>query len=282
MDKQEYESPLDRLSEIGKAECNVEWQGTASDYVRELGLGREHIPGLIAIARRWEELDDYPKDKAGWAPVHAWRALAQLRATEATEPLLAMLGRLSEGGDDYHMYDFPVVFGMIGPPAILALAAYLRDPEEPLYARVTVVGGLGDIGVRHPEARLESLEPLAAQLARFEENEYELNGFLVEQLVQLKAVEAAETIERAFASDNVAEDICGYWGTVRQALGVAGMGLAPDGPPRPPQLPDRPLSWRPASSEDDLDRSRRREQDKKEKTKRKQQEKAKKRNRKRR
>ena len=216
--------PLDRLFQMGEVEWGVEWQGDDPDYVRDLGLASEHVPALIEIALRQAELNDLPDDDSGWAPVHAWRALAQLRAVEAVEPLLTLQNILDEGGDEYHMYDFPVVFGMIGPPAISALAAYLHNAENPLYARTNAGEGLCNVGLRYPEARGEALAPLVEQLAHFEANDYELNGFLVAQLTRLKATEAAETIERAFAANRVAEDIAGYWGTVRQELGVAGMG----------------------------------------------------------
>jgi hypothetical protein len=267
---------------MGEVEWGVEWQGTDPNYVAELGLTAAHVPALVAIARRQTELEDLPDDDAGWAPVHAWRALGQLRAAEAVESLLTMLTVLTETGDEYHMYDFPVVFGMIGPPATAALAAYLRNAENPLYARVTVADGLCNVGLRFPEARSESLGPLVEQLARFEENEYELNGFLIGQLTRLKAVEAAELIERAFASNNVAEDISGYWGAVRRELGVEGLGLAPDEPPRPPRPPEVRSSWHDGPSPGTPDHARQRERERKAKAKRKQQEKAKKRNRKRR
>jgi hypothetical protein len=277
-----YPPPLDRLFEMGKIDLDVEWQGSDPDYVGELGLSREHLPALIEIARRWEDADAYPEGDKGWAPVHAWRAMGQLRAAEAVGPLLRLLTALSPGGDDYHIHDFPVVFGMIGPAAVPALAAYLHDAGKPLYARITVGDSLCNIGLRHPEARGEALGPLAEQLARFQENDYELNSFLVAQLTRLKAVEAAETIERAYASNCVEEDICGYWGTVRQELGVAGLGLAPDEPPRPPRLPNSPLFRPDTPAPGTPEHTRLRQRQKQEKAKRKQQEKAKKRNRKRR
>ena len=236
----------------------------------------------MAIARRQTELEDFPDDDAGWAPVHAWRALGQLRAAEAVEPLLSMLTVLTDTADDYHVYDFPVVFGMIGPPAIAALAAYLRNAENPLYARITAADGLCNVGLRHPKARGEALGPLVEQIGRFEENDYELNGFLIGQLNRLKAVEAAELIERAFASNRVAEDIGGYWGDIRNNLGVPGLGLAPDEPPHPPRPPEPRSYWHDSPSPGTPDHARLREREKKAKAKRKQQDKAKKRNRKRR
>ncbi|MEI8371291.1 MAG: hypothetical protein WCJ35_00490 [Planctomycetota bacterium] len=267
--------PLDRLFQMGEVEWGVEWQGDDPDYVGDLGLTNEHVPALINITLLQADLEDLPDDDSGWAPVHAWRALAQLRAVEAVEPLLTLQNRLDEYGDEYHMYDFPVVLGMIGPPAIPALATFIHNPENRLYPRINAGEGLCNIGLRHPEVRREALAPLVEQLARFEENDYEFNGFLVAQLTRLKATEAAETIERAFAANRVTEDISGYWGTVRQELGVAGMGLAPDEPPRPASE-GFGLGMGPQDRE-----PRDRQKEKTAKSKRKQQEKAKKRNRKR-
>jgi hypothetical protein len=277
MPEQEYGPPVGRLFQMGKVEWGVEWEGSAPDYVRDLGLASEHVPALIEIALRQADLDDFPADDAGWAPVHAWRALAQLRAVEAVEPLLTLQHTLDKSGDEFHFYDFPVVFGMIGPPAIPALAAYLHNPENPLYPRVNVGEGLCNVGLRYPEARSEALAPLGEQLAHFEENDYELNGFLVVDLTRLKAVEAAETIERAFAANRVADDISGSWGTVRQELGVAGLGLAADERPRPPLPPSERFGWG-MGPQDRGPRDRKKE--KAAKAKRKQQAKAKKRNRK--
>ena len=123
---------------------------------------------------------------------------------------------------------------------------------------------------------------LGRQIAQCEEGVYDLNGFLVSHLVKLKATETAEAIERAFAAQVVEDDVCGTWGRVRQDLGVVGLGLAPDTPPRPtrPSL-GRAFGDSPIVFIGD-DRHRQRTAEKKAKAKRKQQQKARKRNRKRR
>jgi hypothetical protein len=47
-------------------------------------------------------------------------------------------------------------------------------------------------------------------------------------LLNLKAVESAEIIERAFAADTVDETVVGDWGVARRELGVRGLGLIPE------------------------------------------------------
>ncbi len=58
------------------------------------------------------------------------------------------------------------------------------------------------------------------QLERFAENDEELNAFLIYSLVNLKALEAAPLIERAFAADRVDTFIMGDWYDVQVELGL--------------------------------------------------------------
>ena len=51
---------------------------------------------------------------------------------------------------------------------------------------------------------------------------------LVGDLVDLEAVESAETIERAFVANVVDPTVAGDWGDVRRELGVQGLGIASD------------------------------------------------------
>jgi hypothetical protein len=123
---------------------------------------------------------------------------------------------------------------------------------------------------------------LADQLAKHEPSVYSFNAFLIGYLADLKSSESAEVIERAFAAGLVDESVCGDWTTIRQELGVAGLGLVPDRP-RPPR-PHFGLagSLGDPLPVDRLDRGRRRQSDKRAKAKRKQQKQGRKRNRKRR
>jgi hypothetical protein len=275
-----YPPPLDRLFTFGDAEFGTRKE--MPDYVAELGLTQEHVPALIEIVRMWEDETEVPSDPAGSAPIHAWRALGQLRAVEAVEPLLNMQNQLDEEMDDWYFGEFQEVFGQIGPPAVPALAEYLANTLNREFPRVSAADGLLRVATRYPESRDEVVEALRRQIARCEEGVYDLNGFLVSHLTELKATEAAEPIERAFAAQVVEDDICGSWGSVRQKLGVPGLGLAPDTPPEPSHRGElaRFEGW--SIGYDGIDRRRARTAEKKAKTKRKQQEKARKRNRKRR
>ena len=91
------------------------------------------------------------------APVHAWRALGQLRAGAVAEPLTGLLHRIDDDQDDYVGEELPEVYGMIGPVAIPALTAYLADASHPLYARVAAAHSFGEIGANHPGSRATAL-----------------------------------------------------------------------------------------------------------------------------
>ena len=281
IDEHLYPPPLDRLRELGPLFYSWGHDADKHDYVAELGLTAEHVPGLVRIARLWLDTlaGSAPAEPELWAPIHAWRALGQLRVVEAVEPLLAMLDDLAEADDDWFMEELPGVFGQIGPDAIESLERYLVDPSHTVYPRAAAGDSLPRMVDRHPECRDAAIAAVASGLAGYEENDIELNAFFVSDLLRLKAVEEAELIERAFAADRVEDEICGCWGNVRKELGVEGLGLAPDRPTRPRPRPES-LRVDPPEHLSKQERIRRRKQQQKLKAQKKQRQKARKKNRK--
>jgi hypothetical protein len=204
-----------KLLALGEPEIKRNWLDCA-----ELGIGPEHVEELIGLALD-EKLNSGPSDsREVWVPVHAWRALAQLHAAKAAEPLTRLLQRIDEDDDDWVGEELPRVFGMIGPPAISPLSEYLRADANSVYARVAAVDGLQCIGSDHPEARDEVVAVLSGQLAEFKENDLGLNGFLISHLTDLHAVEAAPLIKQAFDADRVDMSIMGDWEDAQIELGL--------------------------------------------------------------
>jgi hypothetical protein len=215
MSEPNYPFPVSELLKQGSCLGEPGWP----DYL-SLGLGPEHIPDLIRMATD-EALNDADSESLEvWAPTHAWRALGQLRAEAAVEPLLGLLRRIEENDDDWVLEDLPRVYGMIGPAAIPALAAYLADASHELHARIATAGSLRNIGQNHPEARSQCIAVLTGQLEQFEENDPSVNGWLISELIDLAAVESAATMERAFAADCVDPTIAGDWEDVQVGLGL--------------------------------------------------------------
>ncbi len=122
---------------------------------------------------------------------------------------------------------------------------------------------------------------LGDELARHQEELPCLNGFLVGDLVTLKAVEVAETIERAFAANVIDPTVVGDWQDIREELGVPGLGIASDHSPGWPSLRER-YGFAAASAERGKlvrERKKRLDAQRRAKAKRKQQKKDRKRNR---
>ena len=210
-----YHSPVDKLLTLGQPKRH----GTGVDYTA-LGISREHAPELIRMATD-EALNSAPSDNLFvWAPVHAWWALAQLRAEEAVVPLLGLLRRIDEANDDWVGEDLPRVLAAIGPAAIPPVTAYLANPAHGEWARVAAANTLGLAGQSHPETRAECVARLSAQLERYDGQSDILNALLISSLMDLSAVEAAPVMEKAFASGRVDESVAGDWEDVQIELGL--------------------------------------------------------------
>jgi len=221
---------LERLERFGDPREAWKWQTGEVDYVAQLALTAADVPELLAIARQWAEPFDWPEDEndvSGYAPVHAWRGLAQLRATAAIGLLLEMMDPLDKDGDDWYLEEFPHAFAWIGPASLAPLRDYLADERHGTYPRIAASGGLRELAKRHEQLRGEVVKALCDILARFETTDETVNAFVVSDLLDLKATEASELIERAHAADAVDTMVCGNWETVRKELGVEGLGLVP-------------------------------------------------------
>lgn len=210
-----YPPPVDRLLTLGEPRRN----DSGADYT-VIGMGHEHVPELIRMATD-EALNSAPSDSARvWAPVHAWRALAQLRAPEAIVPLLGLLSRISAENDDWVGEDVPKALAAIGPASLDPVAAYLADPSNDEWARVSAASALGYLGQSHPETREACVARLTAELARYAEQSESFNAFLILPLLDLGAVESASVIKAAYEADCVDEFVEGDWEDVAIRLGL--------------------------------------------------------------
>lgn len=242
---------FEQLKGCGDPRQSRGWAKGEPDYIARLGLGPQHVPALLDIARRRIDDEEWPEDESAWyAPIHAWRALAQLRAVAAVPLLLEMLDPMDADGDDWHLEEFPDAFALIGPPAFEAVAGYLSDASHSEYARVCGAHALCRIAQVHPHMRDQAVKTLTECLGRYVQNGSDLNSFLISYLVKLGAAGSTELIERAYAARRVDEWIVGDWDTVRRRLGVEGMGLAPEKQARRQvQLPYWPGTGQPGSGE---------------------------------
>jgi HEAT repeat protein len=234
-----YLPPLDQLLVLGEPEFGhrKKWL----DYLA-MGFTAEHVPELVRMATDPSLASDDSELPAAYGAVHAWRALGQLRAEAAMEPLL----RLLEDDDDWAREELPRALAMMGPPAFeplrAALARWSRDPEP--WAAASAANGLVEMAQRFPETRDAVLGVLARQLRWWARHDPILNTMLIHDLVELGAVEAAPEIEAAFAAGAVDTWFDDDWEDVQVSLGL----LAERVTPRPEFAPAVRLHPIPAGS----------------------------------
>lgn len=209
-----YPSPVDKLLTYGDCRNFRDWP----DYLA-LGFTHEHVNDLIRMGTS-EELNWAASDSLEvWAPTHLWRTLGQLKAEAAITPLVEFFNQVDEE-DDWAPTEFPAVLSMIGPAAIPKLAEFLLNPANKMYPRSYAGDSLAAIGKQHPEFRETCVKHLASALKQAEKNSPDLNGFILANLLDLKAVEAAPEIEQAFAAGVIDPTIAGDWEDVQVEFGL--------------------------------------------------------------
>ncbi len=221
-----YSSPVDKLLTQGDCrESHAKWP----DYLK-LGFTHEHVPELIRMVLdedlNWADSDSLEV----WAPIHAWRTLAQLKASAAVEPLLGELYKIDDEDDDWIIEEFPKVFELIGPPAIDALEKYLKSNDHGVHARICAASSLRNIGKAYLEERDQCVKIFTKLLTNARKNDPTLNGFLISDLVDLQATESLEIIRSAFDGDYVDLFIMGDFEDVEIYMGVRTQRSTP--PPR--------------------------------------------------
>jgi HEAT repeat protein len=216
-----YIPPVDRLLKLGAEPAR---RRTWPDY-RTLGLEERHAPALIRMATDPALQAAEDRDPAGWAPVHAWRALGQLRAPAAAEPLLALLRRELES--EWVLAEVPAVLGMIGPASLPGATLLLFDDEADEEVRIAASRAITGVGMEYPERRDEAAALLKTQLEDWSGQSRLLNAFLVSGLIDLQETEAAPLMEAAFAGNAVELDVNGDWEDAQVDLGLLPERITP-------------------------------------------------------
>lgn len=220
-----YPPPVDRLLGLGVAGARGrEWR----DYTA-LGFTAEHVPDLLRMAsdNRLNWLD--PEDPRVFAPLHAWRTLGQLGAAEAAAPLADLLLRYE---DDWARENLPRALGLIGEPALEPARALLANEAAETFTRIAAAAALHEVAARHPELRDRAVALLTEQLRAWPDQDDSLNGFLIDFLVELRAVEAAPLMQAAFEAGLADPSVRGDWEDIQIDLGLLEERVTPP-PPSP-------------------------------------------------
>jgi len=203
---------LGRPNTIGKADA---W----ANYEAQYHLTASDIPELIRLSTD-EVLYDLDREPEVYAGIHAWRALGQLKATEALAPLLDFLARPESALNDWIHEDFPVVFTLLGPEALPLLEDFLADSAHREFARIAVVSTIRKMAKAYPDYRDRCMTLIMAQLQKQEAQAKSLNGFLIAALIEEKVLESVPLIESVYTAGCVDVFVCGSLEKVFIDMGV--------------------------------------------------------------
>jgi hypothetical protein len=210
------EGPIARVLELG--ECQLRRDESKWRDYPALGLTEAHIPELIELATYEGTAETSPRDEwevKSWAQVHAWRALGQLKAAAAVQPLVDLLLRTNEEhGDEWIESEVPIALGMIGRAALLPLINLLLRESAGHFPRLCAADSLHCLAGRHPGLRLSVIHSLARQIERFETYEAELNAFVAVFLMDLDEEQSTrsvivEGLRRESINRDIIEDLLG-------------------------------------------------------------------------
>jgi hypothetical protein len=195
-----YPEPVHGLMKLGDPGENM------PDYAR-MGFSAEHVPALIQMATDTELHFESPDEDAVWGPVHAWRTLGFLAATEAIDPLTRFLRENAVDADGYIPTEIPLALSQLGPPALPSLYDILRGGPYPPESQLGAIMGMSLLAEIFPrECRTGCCGLLQQQLEQFDENDPGTNAALISQLRRLRATEAEPIIARAMAAGAVDEE----------------------------------------------------------------------------
>jgi len=178
------------------------------NYIEIFGFESEDIPELIQMAT---DPKIYKENES--ATIHAYRALAQLKAEAAMEPLFSLF----QLEDDFIENDLPDFYALLGEKSIPLLIKKAQDPFS-TNDRQSAVETLGFIAEKFPARKSEIISELVKILEMFEENSPVLNGITVAVLIDLKAKDALPTIKKVYDRNCADIMMCGDYKAVKKEI----------------------------------------------------------------
>jgi len=251
------------------------------DDYSSLGFTPKDVPELIRMGSDHYLLtSENVDDDAVWAPMHAWRALAQMNAVEAVAPLARVLAWGNESDSDLIFEGLQEVLERFGPPAVEPLVDFMLGEDCQGSALVGVGETLRTIAQNHPDQHERVVQAITTVLeTRYKEIDDDVNGFLVAELLDLNAVASYPVIKQAYTDNKVDYHVCGDLEDIEIEFGLREKRSTPS-PLKPSPFLQRyapfPTLDAPAFELTSEEKKRQQSKDKKEKNKRKQAKKARK------
>jgi len=188
---------VDALFTIGQPDKLASWP----DYPDRYGLDESHIPVLVQLLSNADLPDATVTAGKDWAPLHAWRALGQLRAEDAVPVIFRQIETYADNG--WAIDEIPSVLALIGEPAIAPANAVLVSSRFSEGARIIAMEGLVQIANLDPLYK----EPIYLLLSRYAQQPdlavSALNALLVNKLVGLDSEKFRNEVHQLLCSEAV-------------------------------------------------------------------------------
>ena len=204
MGQNKYKSPVNELLLIGDIRGTSEWLNYSN-----FGITDKDIPELVEMATDSSLNFGDPNSSYVWAPLHAWRALGQLRAIQAIEPLINLFHELRD--DTWANEDLPGVFGIIGKEALPYLSRYLLNKLDDDFPKITCAESIKQIGIKDEKTRHLCIQALTKELEKYLDNSPALNAFYIWYLKDLGAKDKLPLIKKVYTDNKVDEQVIGSY-----------------------------------------------------------------------
>ncbi len=214
-----YPKPIADLFTLG--ECQSPPWGTEKKVWRNylaMGFGPEHVPDLERLAVDADILMDESDDPAGWAPMHAWRVLGQLKSLSSIAVLLDHC--IVWENNDWLVNEARFVFAMMGPSAANVLINRLLDDGQPEEGRVLLSEYIEKVAQCYESIRDDCVQGLACQLKKYNNNSKNFNSSIISSLLELEAVEYTDLIKKVYDENRLYLSEPGDWEDAEIALGL--------------------------------------------------------------
>ena len=220
INRADYTHPISKLLDHGPIEGDADETDQWFDYVGHYGFSRDDVPVLIRLAGESDAAGRKPTNES-YAPIYACRALGQLGDAGAD---LYLANLIDDNSSDQLIENAIVALSMLGQGSLSVLKRRFEWLDISEHSQIEVVNAFLTFALWHPHCRDECVAFLSQILSNCSQHSAMLNGFVVYNLIELGATEAAEVIERAFEAKQVNEDVSGRWTDVQIQLGLARAG----------------------------------------------------------
>jgi hypothetical protein len=187
------------LYKFGKADIDQTWP----NYIEELSLTKDDVSELIRIIKSSNLKNISPLSLIEeFAPMHAWRALGQLKVLDTIRILLEILTEEKNEEAFWFQAELPKIIGYFGIGAISIIVEFLSQTSDWVNKSI-VLEGLKNIALNNIESRDTVINIFIKILKEYQTNDTAYNACLVKELIKLNANETLELVQEILNNDKI-------------------------------------------------------------------------------